>query len=147
MAAAGLWPSGAAGAFAASPDHNDEISAPLVFLCVGCRSVLGDTWAFVSSDAATKSVTLRGTPCRVSPKCLFGFVHIKGENLPCLFTFLGRSERHHQGAGASATIGRTYISTPRHLDAMRDMFVFDTDAICSYELGRCELLSEVDDPP
>ena len=34
------------------------VDAPVVFQCKGCRTIVGDSLAFICSDAATKTLTL-----------------------------------------------------------------------------------------
>lgn len=45
-------------------------------------------------------------------------------------------------AGCSSTVGRVYVTTPAPIDALRNRFTFDSDAVNSYELGKSEFFSE-----
>lgn len=52
-----------AGAHEAS---SPTITAPLVFQCLKCKNVLGDSFAMLSSDEATRTVALSGEEVCVS---------------------------------------------------------------------------------
>ena len=39
-------------------DEREKVSAPLVFQCIQCHIVVGDSWSFSESNAEAKTITL-----------------------------------------------------------------------------------------
>lgn len=58
--AASSKPGAALAEAAAHEESSPTITAPLVFQCLKCKNVLGDSFAMLSSDEATKTVALSG---------------------------------------------------------------------------------------
>lgn len=52
----------------AAEGEGDEVSAPLVFLCASCRRIVGDTFAWVSSEQALNAVVLTGEGAAMAPR-------------------------------------------------------------------------------
>ena len=106
-----------------------DVSGPVVFQCKGCRTIVGDSLAFVTADAGTKTLTLsaasrisRSADVLSSPSSDFA---------GCSFHTLHCDH-------CQAQIGRVFISTSRRHDALRDAFTLDTEAIISHALGSSE---------
>ncbi|KXJ23776.1 protein Mis18-alpha [Exaiptasia diaphana] len=114
-------------------DRNEEDdpldTIPLVFHCVGCRTIIGDSLSWVCADQNLRTVSLSA----VTP-----FVHVatedgmeisaEGEDLGSTFVVL-------KCATCQSQIGRIYKTTPKQLDMIRDMYTLDCSSIKSYKLG------------
>ena len=46
---------------AKSGEGGEGVVAPLVFQCIKCNTIIGDSWSFQSSDKDLKSITLNGS--------------------------------------------------------------------------------------
>lgn len=108
-------------------EEEEEGAMPLVvFQCNTCRSIFGDSYAFVSSTEQLWLVTLS---------------HVTNVTLaPGVQT---ANTEHDAGSSyfellcqnCQAVLGRKYLTTPVALDGIRDLFSFSTEAITSYTLG------------
>ncbi|XP_048243444.1 protein Mis18-alpha-like [Haliotis rufescens] len=106
----------------------------LVFQCENCRSILGDSTAWVCSDETLKTITLQQVTDKVkvldklksSPNCGSAFVP-----LYC--------------RGCNEGIGMMYKTTARNRDAMRDRYSLFVSKMSSYEVGSCRSVQIPDD--
>ncbi|KAJ0404150.1 hypothetical protein P43SY_008708 [Pythium insidiosum] len=111
-------------------EEEDEIAAPVVFQCGTCRSIFGDSYAFVSSNAELLLVTLSAvTNVAVGPEPL---TSKEGPDLGSSFLELLCKQ-------CQTVLGRQYLTTPLALDPIRSLYSFSTSCIASYQLGYPQL--------
>lgn len=108
-------------------DEDEESAMPLVvFQCSTCRSIFGDSYAFVCSTEQLWLVTLS----HVANVILAPDVQTASVGLDA-----GSSYHELLCQNCQAVLGRRYLTTPVVLDNIRDLFSFSTEAITSYTLG------------
>lgn len=128
----------AAAAQAAAEDEDDEdgieeIAAPVVFQCATCRSIFGDSYSFVSSNAELLLVTLRAVTN----------ISVATERLASTDAAdEGSSYRELLCQQCQTVLGRLYLTTPLPLDAIRGLYSFTTSVIASYQVGYPQLSLE-----
>lgn len=111
-------------------DEAEAMAAPVVFQCGTCRSIFGDSYAFVGSNADLLLVTLSAaTNVAAAPETLTAK---DGADAGSAFHELLCRQ-------CQAVLGRQYVTTPVKLDAIRGLFSFATAAIASYQLGYPQL--------
>ncbi|DAZ94347.1 TPA: hypothetical protein N0F65_000911 [Lagenidium giganteum] len=111
-------------------DEEEEIPAPVVFQCGTCRSIFGDSYAFVCSNAELLLVTLSAVAniaVSDTPK-----TSMSGMDL-------GSSYHELVCKQCQTVLGRRYLTTPMPLDAIRNLYSFATTEISSYQLGFPQL--------
>lgn len=114
-------------------DDVEEIAAPVVFQCATCRSIFGDSYSFVSSNAELLLVTLRAvTNITVATERLASTDNADE----------GSSFRELLCQQCQTVLGRLYLTTPLPLDAIRGLYSFTTSAIASYQVGYPQLSLE-----
>ncbi|KAG6612914.1 Kinetochore protein mis18 [Phytophthora cinnamomi] len=108
-------------------EEEEEVAMPLVvFQCSTCRSIFGDSYAFVCSTEDLWLVTLS----HVTNVALAPEVQTANTGLDA-----GSSYHELLCHNCQAVLGRKYLTTPVALDGIRDLFSFSTEAITSYTLG------------
>ncbi|XP_022780759.1 protein Mis18-alpha-like isoform X2 [Stylophora pistillata] len=98
------------------PGPKFEESLPVVFQCNNCNNILGDSYAWISSNRDLEVICLS----KVTP-----FIR-SGE---CLETSTTESDI------GSSPIGRIYQTTPKDLDHLRNQYCLDMEHIRSYQVG------------
>ncbi|RLN90629.1 hypothetical protein BBJ28_00012965 [Nothophytophthora sp. Chile5] len=108
-------------------EEDEEGAMPLVvFQCSTCRSIFGDSYAFVCSTEALWLVTLSAaTNVAQAPEVQ------TAQDGPDA----GSSYFELLCQNCQAVLGRKYLATPVALDSIRDLYSFSTEAITSYTLG------------
>ena len=100
----------------------------LVFFCRQCQTIVGDSWAFVQSDAELRTVILQVASNVVVDRSKSETVQGRSKDTGCTF--------HKVSCGTCKTaIGRLYITTTPDLDHTRHTFSFFVDSLSSYTLG------------
>jgi hypothetical protein len=107
----------------------------LVFCCIHCRTIVGDSLALLSSHAELKTITLSKATKVNRQDSLCTVTTDSVDKCGTYFPI--------QCAQCCRSIGRYYISTPRALDEIRERFTFLVDEISSYELGSAELGEDI----
>ncbi|KAL7688559.1 hypothetical protein Plhal304r1_c019g0069611 [Plasmopara halstedii] len=108
-------------------EDGDNTTMPLVvFQCSTCRSIFGDSYAFVCSTEQLWLVTLS----HVMNVTLAPEVQTASAGFDA-----GSSYYELLCHNCQAVLGRRYLTTPVALDEIRDLFSFSTGAITSYTLG------------
>ncbi|KAJ1661395.1 hypothetical protein GGH95_003151 [Coemansia sp. RSA 1836] len=111
-------------------DNSDEaINGPVVLSCTKCRTIVGDTFAYVASLPERNYIALQAVP----------------ESVICGKSKKMASERSEEGsvyfelscAECQATIGRRYLTTVEDMDSIRNAYALDIDKVITYELGKC----------
>ncbi|KAJ2401565.1 hypothetical protein GGI23_001314, partial [Coemansia sp. RSA 2559] len=96
---------------------DDVIDGPVIFSCSKCRTILGDTFAYVASIPERNYFGLQAVPDSVvcSPKCKTSSE--RGEE-GSTYHELSCGECHQQ-------VGRKYLTTTRAIDTIRGTFALD----------------------
>lgn len=104
-----------------------QLKGPLVFQCVKCLAILGDSFAWKSAEKQLKTVTL----CVKSDTALVCDdvqTSTSGFDSGSTYSWL-KCER------CGEMVGKKYLTTPRSLDHIRDMYSFHSDALKIYHVG------------
>ncbi|EDQ85828.1 uncharacterized protein MONBRDRAFT_28871 [Monosiga brevicollis MX1] len=106
--------------------QEEEIEAPLVFQCDGCRRIVGDSFNWVDSNQELNVITLSRAPesLRVMERME---TSTQGPDL-------GSTYRYFLCA-CGMNLGRIYHTTPPQLDYLRGFYTYDLKALQSYTLG------------
>lgn len=112
-----------------------EVQGPLVFSCLACRTIVGDTLSLSSTNSDLQSVTLTGASNILRQDDLI--TSKTGADKGSTF-FVIECQTCHK------TLGKYYITTPRNLDEVREKFTLLIDHISSYELGKVQHGSIID---
>jgi hypothetical protein len=107
-------------------DETVEVHSPVVFQCQTCRSIIGDSLAFIISCAKTRTLSLSYVT-----------------NIQRSSTTLTSSHGIDQGSTyqellcsqCQCVLGKYYLATTTALDDCRDLYTIDTDVITSYTIG------------
>ena len=120
-------------------DDIDPVSGPLVFSCAKCRTIVGDSFSFLSSDEAAKTITISAAlNVQRTSELYTSYDVVDGGST--YFRFMCYDCKH--------LLGRLYVTTSPALDHIRGHFTFKIDSITSYELGKGETIeSSVDTNP
>lgn len=114
-------------------EEEEEVAAPVVFQCGTCRSIFGDSYAFVGANADLLLVTLSDvTNVARAPE-----TQTAKDGADA-----GSSFRELLCKQCQAVLGRQYLTTPIALDELRGLYSFSTAAIASYQLGYPQLESQ-----
>ncbi|KAJ1944665.1 hypothetical protein GGF37_002086 [Kickxella alabastrina] len=105
-------------------DSDGAINGPIVFSCAKCRTILGDTFAYVASLPERNLFGLQSVPDSVVVS------KVKRNTDDGIYHELNCSE-------CQAGIGRRYVTTTEDLDSVRNTFALDIDRVLTYELGKC----------
>lgn len=104
-----------------------EVTAPLVFSCSTCKTIVGDSYAFTCSNENTKSITLSAASniqrSAVVHTSKFGYD-------------IGSTYFSFSCINCKTTFGKYYITTSRDLDELREKFTFSCEFLSTYELGK-----------
>lgn len=120
-------------------DDAEPVAEPLVFQCRQCFRLLGDSFAFVATDTELGYVVLSDVSDVVAQDTTFQTSTEPGKDMGATFALL-------RCGGCKATVGRTYRTTPRHLDDLRDCASLDVDAVTTYRFGSNTTL-QLEEPP
>ncbi|XP_032234847.1 protein Mis18-alpha isoform X2 [Nematostella vectensis] len=110
----------------ASPETVDDI-LPIVFQCLSCQVILGDSFSWVCADQDLQVVVLSAVTSNVSIEEGLE-TSTDGQDIGSTFIPL-------RCKSCKSGIGRIYRTTPLELDMIRDVFSLDCSSIKSYELG------------
>ena len=113
-------------------------SSAVVFQCVVCAAVLGDSSAFACSHAGLRTVSLRAAS---HVRVLDDEPETSKEGVDAGSTYFAV-----KCSGCDAQVGKVYLTTPRALDLMRDAFSLESDRLKNYVLGEHELTLGEDQP-
>uniref|UniRef100_A0A7S3JQU0 Mis18 domain-containing protein n=1 Tax=Aureoumbra lagunensis TaxID=44058 RepID=A0A7S3JQU0_9STRA len=101
---------------------------PLVFQCIECKTIIGDSLSLVVTDEDLQAVVVDYVRDVVDMANEIQTADSTGRNSGTTFKELTCSS-------CEARLGRFYVSVPRTLSALRDRYAIDIEAISSYELG------------
>lgn len=116
-----------------SEDNNNEdeptITSPLVFYCSKCRTIVGDSFSYLSSDAELKVITLSATSN--IQRSADVYTSKSGADV-------GSTYFSFACVSCQTSLGRYYLTTSKDLDYLREKFSFNVDSISSYTLGNAQ---------
>lgn len=102
----------------------------IIFQCAQCRVVLTDSNYLVDMNEDRKTVAFSaGSSITTSDKIM---VSRNGDDLGSTYKSLSCKT-------CQAALGKKYITTPPHLDAVRSHLCFDVGSVLSYEVGRLDV--------
>ncbi|XP_041358693.1 protein Mis18-alpha-like [Gigantopelta aegis] len=115
------------------PGENEKSSddAPFVFQCAGCKTILGDTTAWVCTNETLKTITLHSVSKQVK---------VKNDLFTCTSPStvdFGSSYNDLMCCGCDTTIGKLYHTTNQKLDSVRGHFSLLLHKLISYQIGSC----------
>lgn len=115
----------------AAPDPGtvEDVTGPLVFSCQKCKTIIGDSFSFLSSNEEMRTITLTAT----SNIQRSADVYTSKSGGDVGSTYFSFTCFHCQ-----APLGRYYLTTSRDLDSLREKFTFSVEGISSYELGKAQ---------
>ena len=106
-----------------------QVTGPLVFSCLKCKSIVGDSFSLLSSNEEANTITLSASSNIQRPKEMYTSYESLDEGstyFPIMCKFCQQS------------LGRYYVTTSTDLDHLREKFTFNIDSITSYELGKAQ---------
>lgn len=107
----------------------ETIAGPLVFSCQKCKTIIGDSFSFLSSNEEMRTITL--TAASNIQRSADVYTSKSGGDVGS--TYFSFTCFHCQ-----APLGRYYLTTSKDLDSLREKFTFSVDGISSYELGKAQ---------
>jgi len=106
-------------------EEEQIIDAPLVFQCLKCRTIFGDSFDFVCAEKELNTISLT----TASVKTLNELITSKsGSDIGCTYYSIECRE-------CKNLLGRIYRTTDKSLDPIRGLYSFNLDSIMSYKLG------------
>jgi len=106
-------------------EEEQIIDAPLVFQCLKCRTIFGDSFDFICAEKELNTISLT----TASVKTISELITSKsGSDIGCTYFSIACRE-------CKNLLGRIYKTTPKSLDPIRDLYSFNLDCIMSYKLG------------
>ena len=106
-----------------------QIKGPLVFSCGKCKTIVGDSFSFLTSHEEMGTITL--TAASNIQRSADVYTSKTGGDVGS--TYFSFTCIHCQ-----SPLGRYYLTTSRDLDDLREKFTFTCDGISSYELGKSQ---------
>lgn len=119
----------------AAPDSDPsfdstQVQGPLVFSCIQCKCIMGDSYSIVASNEALGVIVL--SAASNIQRCQEVYTSKSGPDVgSTYFTFMCVT--------CKAAVGKFYLTTSKDLDELREKFSFAVDSISSYELGRSQV--------
>ena len=104
-----------------------EVDTPLVFQCLQCRSIVGDSLSVVSINQNMQLITLSAADNIRREREVY--TSKSGDDI-------GSTYYRFSCKLCSSVIGRYYLTTSKDLDSLREQFSFDIQAVSSYQLGK-----------
>lgn len=108
-------------------EEEEEVSAPVVFLCIKCHLIVGDSYAFHSTNPDMQTITLSAASNVKRSEELF--TSHNGHDIGSTFI-------NFKCSGCNNPLGRYYLTTSSDLDNLREVFTFEVKNVSSYELGK-----------
>ncbi|KAJ1659929.1 hypothetical protein IWQ61_001065 [Dispira simplex] len=105
-----------------------DIQAPLVFQCTQCKTIIGDSFAWVGAFEELNGIALSSHSGSVVKGSEIRHAS-SGPDKECIYTDV-------QCAECQQMLGRLYKATTSKWDLLRDCLLLQVDKILTYELGR-----------
>ena len=109
--------------------NGETIAGPLVFSCQKCKTIIGDSFSFLSSNEEMRTITLTASS-NIQRSADVYTSKCGGDVGSTYFSFTCFN--------CQAPLGRYYLTTSKDLDSLREKFTFSVDGISSYELGKAQ---------
>jgi len=106
-----------------------EVKGPLVFSCANCRTLIGDTYSFLTSNEENRTITLASASN--IQRSADVYTSKSGDDV-------GSTYFNFTCLSCQTLLGRYYLTTSKDMDVQREKFTFSVDAITSYELGKAQ---------
>jgi len=106
-----------------------EVKGPLVFSCAKCRTLIGDSYSFLTSNEENRTITLASSSN--IQRSADVYTSKSGNDV-------GSTYFNFTCLNCQTLLGRYYLTTSRDMDSQRERFTFNVDAITSYELGKAQ---------
>ncbi|BFZ63626.1 hypothetical protein YB2330_004757 [Saitoella coloradoensis] len=103
-------------------------TAPVIFQCASCRTIVGDSYAHITSHIDLNTFTLSSAPNITIRDPILLSTDDGSPDKGCTYSELAC-------AGCEATLGKMYRTTLRTLDEIRDMYTISLPAATLYEVG------------
>ncbi|KAJ2803558.1 hypothetical protein H4R20_002843 [Coemansia guatemalensis] len=113
----------------ANGSGDEVINGPVVFSCAKCRTIIGDTFAYVASIPERNLFALSEVPDSVMCGKSRKISSEHGED-GCVYYDLTCAE-------CDSLIGRRYVTTIEDMDVIRNAYALDIQRVMTYELGKC----------
>lgn len=110
-------------------EDQQEISGPLVFSCSKCRTIVGDSYSFLSSNEDMQTITL--TAASNIQRSADVYTSTLGSDI-------GSTYFSFSCINCNTSLGRYYLTTSSDLDDLRSKFTYNVGVINSYELGKSQ---------
>lgn len=124
---------------ATNDDDSLLFSNPLVFCCMKCHTIVGDSTLIAGTNADLQAITLIGASKIQREEELLTSTTSESIDKGSTYFQLSCSRCQHN-------LGRYYITTPRILDDLREKFTFFIQSLESYVLGRAEIGESTKEP-
>ena len=109
--------------------EGEAIAGPLCFSCLKCRSIVGDSFSFLTSDESAQTITLSASSN--IQRSADVYTSKSGSDV-------GSTYFNFTCSNCQAQLGRYYLTTSKDLDELREKFTFNVNNIQSYELGKAQ---------
>ena len=116
--------------------EDDDIKGPLVFSCSNCKTIVGDSYAYICGNEQAKTITL--SAANNIERSADVFTSKGGYDVGSTYFTFACSYCH-------TTIGRYYLTTSKGLDEIREKFTYFVNSLNSYELGKSKF-GKIADP-
>ncbi|KAJ2498843.1 hypothetical protein GGH96_003990 [Coemansia sp. RSA 1972] len=108
---------------------DESINGPVIFSCAKCRTILGDTFAYVASIPERNLFALHAVPDSVACSKARKMSTTRGEE-DSVYYELTCTE-------CDSLVGRRYVTTVEDMDVIRNAYSLDIEKVLTYELGKC----------
>ena len=106
-----------------------EIEGPLVFQCLKCNSIVGDSYSLLGAREELQVLILSSSSNIARSAEVF--TSYEGYDVGSTY-FIFTCVR------CDSKLGKYYITTSKDLDTVRERFTFHIDSISSYQLGKSQ---------
>ncbi|KAJ2144664.1 hypothetical protein IW136_001275 [Coemansia sp. RSA 678] len=108
---------------------DESINGPVIFSCAKCRTILGDTFAYVASIPERNLFALHAVPDSVLSSKARKMSTTRGEEDSVYYELMC--------AECDTIVGRRYVTTVEDMDVIRNAYSLDIEKVLTYELGKC----------
>lgn len=120
------------------PSDKADDNAIIVFQCVNCRVVVGDTTTAYVADFEANLISLTAARSVIVQDDMH--LSKSGFDVGCSFKSIHCQNCKH-------ILGRVYFSTTPQLDSLRSTYALHSSSLESYQLGTCQALTGQQAPP
>ncbi|KAJ2814400.1 hypothetical protein IWW50_007138, partial [Coemansia erecta] len=103
---------------------DESINGPVIFSCAKCRTILGDTFAYVASIPERNLFALNAVPDSVACSKARKMSTERGEE-GCVYYELLCTE-------CDSVVGRRYVTTVEDMDVIRNAYSLDIEKVLTY---------------